>query len=149
MKTLILLFGLFVSASCARGPEPHHPADHAEQAARSSDAGGSKHLFSSSRPGDNALTITHVAREIVLTPAEPSDVALGIRLVKITPTGRVFIHVAETGEVVSATAGERFLTKRTKPYGVRYFGESALILKRVDVANSTATLEARSATYSD
>ena len=81
-------------------------------------------------------------REVRLTPSEPADKRLGIRLVRVDPDGAAVIAVKRTQEVLKAMPGEPFLGRyeNVHGYSVRTFGEHGLILVSSDVAAHSAVL---------
>jgi hypothetical protein len=64
-----------------------------------------------------------------------------VNLLRVKPDGRTVIHVARTGEDLSAAPGRPFLGRRAGRYHARTFGESGLILLGSDPAAQKAVLE--------
>jgi hypothetical protein len=93
-------------------------------------------------PSREFVTISHFAREVRLTRADPVDEELGIRLLRVEGDGTTVIHVAKTDETLAAKPGEPFLGRRGE-YNVRIFGERGLTLVKSDPSRGTATLERR------
>src|SRR5687767_11134518 len=61
--------------------------------------------------------VRHLMREIHLSPKDPADKRLGIRLLRVEPDGAAVIAVAETNEVLRAMPGEPFLGRYEKVHG--------------------------------
>jgi len=92
---------------------------------------------------------SHLVRTIELSPQQPCDAQLQIRLVRVKPNGTATISVSDGDEIISAKVGKPFLGRygRVAGYRVRTFGERGLILASSDPRTQSVVLESHSAKW--